>query len=229
MSTVFFVKKSILYRALYVILAFFVLFTIAYAEFLRAAKVLSFEKSFYFLVMESTSAEVGIFEAQLGGGAGFLLEKKDKEYVALHVYFNKKDGLSVEKRLQNEGRNVCILPVKIEALYFKGYEEKKKAAFYKNALENVYAYMKLLGEEIGRLEEGATQRSCGNILRIIARNLNGLFKEYQESYPHCALVCQKIATALENIVEEVIYVKDLRYLLCDFVETYLFLLSQFAL
>ena len=157
MWTVFFIKKHIFSWILRVFSLAFVVSALAYAAFLSSVQKLPFAKSFYFLVSQTTKVEVGIFDAQLEGGAGYFLEKNGKQYVALSVYFNKIDARAVENRLRKEGREVALLSYDVEGLYFK--REKEKATFYKNALESLYVCLRQINLETQRLDKGATQQS----------------------------------------------------------------------
>ena len=227
MWTVFFIKKHIFSWILRVFSLAFVVSALAYAAFLSSVQKLPFAKSFYFLVSQTTKVEVGIFDAQLEGGAGYFLEKNGKQYVALSVYFNKIDARAVENRLRKEGREVALLSYDVEGLYFKC--EKEKATFYKNALESLYVCLRQINLETQRLDKGATQQSSVKILRAIQEVFQTLYYTYKNSYSACAQVCQMGESALQEIVEKTIYAKDLRHLLCELVEAYLDLTSRFHL
>ena len=98
MWTVFFIKKHIFSWILRIFSLIFVMGTLVYAAFLSSVQKLPFAKSFYFLVSQTTKVEVGIFEAQLEGGAGYYMEEKGKE-MGLSIRVQREDIFEAMHRI----------------------------------------------------------------------------------------------------------------------------------
>ncbi len=201
-------------------------FSVFYAWDITRAKKVSHQKNFYYLVREEENVEVSAEFAKLEGGAGYLLEEEEGQYVALSVYLNEEDAQAVLEGLQSE-KAVRLLPKGIENLYFKG-KDKRKSTLYVNALRTLEGYMSVLNECIARLEKGETQENCKRILQILERQFAYAQEEY-EGYPAFATSCGEWSDTLREMGEETVYVKDLRYLLCGQVERYLQLCESFSI
>ncbi len=161
---------------------------------------------------------------RLDGGAGYLVTDGKTQYVALAVYLNEEDGLAVQAGL--DGLSTKLLHKGVYTLYFKG-GQKKKSTLYLNALRTLEGYISVLNEGIVRLDKGATQESCKRILTLLRRQFAYAQREYA-SYPSFASSCGAWATTLTELEGGTIYVKDLRYLLCEQVEGYLALCEEFS-
>lgn len=229
MSTDLFNKKRWAYIGLSQIFALFTFIFLIYAAFLSRAESVWLGKSFYFLVSQTEHIEVATYDARLNGGAGYLLEYNGRDYVALAVYLNEEDGNTVQAAMMKNGENTGLIQVNVNRLYFKGCEEKKHAPLYQGALDCLYGCMEVLGVEIERLDDGATQQSSVRTLGLLLRQLKYLAAEYQTSYTACATVCNEAEECLRGILENTIYTKDLRYLLCNLSSEYIRLASAFAL
>lgn len=194
---------------------FFTLFCCIYAFFLSQAKVVAFSVSFYYLVSENTHIEAGAEFIKLEGGAGYLLCYEQKEYAVLSVYLHKADGVAVQTSLSKIGKNTRILCVKRQKLYFKTQKEKQNAGIYIGALQTLYGCAQVLNECIERLENGITQEGCKRILTPLESQFSYLSKEYEESYPSFAKMCKQTAEDLFLKGQDIVFIKDLRYLLCE--------------
>ncbi len=201
-------------------------FALFYSVRLSRTKVVELQKSFYFLVSTDSRVEVSVEFTKLDGGAGYLLEKDNVQYVALAVYLNKEDGIAVQEGLGEE-LPTKILHKGVSALYFKG-KDKKESALYVNALRTLEGCISVLNECIARLEKGSTQENCKRILEILQRQFAFAQKEY-ENYPAFFTSCGEWLQSLKELCEETVYVQKLRYLLCWQVEGYLALCEGFSL
>ncbi len=229
MQTDFFAKKRWIY---FLICQFFMLFVTTvfiYAVFLSGAKSVWIGKNFYFLVSENEHVEAGALDVKLDGGAGYLFHYKGKEYVVWSVYFNGEDGKTVQASTSANGKATSLLEVGVERLYFKSCKEKKNASLYQDALACLYNCMEVLGLEIERLDNGATQRSSVETLKILLTQLRYLSKRYEGNFCAYADVCIQAGEYLETLIEDIVYTKDLRYLLCDLSSKYIKLSSFFSL
>ena len=202
-------------------------FACMYAGVIANAQKIDFYDSFYFLVTDDTKIEVGAEFAKLEGGAGYLLAHNGAEYVTLSVYLEENEGLFVQEALQKTGRNTSLIQKEVETLYFKR-EEKKKSTFYISGLKTFKSYINLLNETIKRLDEGLSQEKCKALLKMQYKQYNHAQGQYY-AYKALSNVFEKSAEQLFVILDGVIYLKDLRYLLCWQAEKYITLCSQFSL
>ena len=228
MQTDFFIKKWGK-AALACLLALWILAVFVYAAYLSQVKTVWIRKSFYFLVSETEHIQASTHEIRLDGGAGYILQIEDKEYVAFSVYFDGEDGRSVQASMIENGENTTLLEVHLDKLYFKSCKEKKNSPLYQGALDCLYGCMEVLGLEIDRLDGGATQQSSFRTLGILLKQLRYLAMEYQTSYTACANLCESAVGQLSEILNGTVYTKDLRYLLCDLSSGYIRLSSAFSL
>ncbi len=226
MVTDFFAEKERGFRAVSIILVVFILLSIVYSRFLCQVEKIDVRKRFYFLVAQTTHVDAAIYNANLNGGAGYLLQYKGEEYVAFSVYLNDLECSAAQNALAQDAQ---LLSIYIESLYFKGYREKENKMIYRNALECVYNCIEVLQLEINRLDNGATQQSSARTLAILLRQLQYLSSKLFKSYKDCADACRRVADQLRTIISNVIYVKELRYLLCELTMQYIGLTSQFSL
>ncbi len=226
MSTKFFNKKKTLFLS-FVFSICVVIATFFYSIFLAQAKGVEFGKTFYFLVTEDKKVEVGAEFAKLDGGAGYLLDDGNREYVALSVYLSREEGEDVRKILETTGRTTSIIEKGGKKMYFKG-KDKKLSSFYIDALKLLENYLEILNDCIERLEKGMTQEQCKKTLSILEKQY--LFNQSQYGdYEKYASVCNKSAEKLREIRENTVYLTDLRYLLCWQAEKYVGLCSAFSL
>lgn len=225
MTTNFFTKKRWLYIGLSQLLACFVLICLLYSVYLNQVSTVWVGKSFYFLVSENEHVEVATHEAHLDGGAGYLLEHDGKEYIAWAVYLNDADGKAVQTTVEEKTQ---ILKKNVEYLCFKGKKKKEKSV-YQGALNTLYGCIEVLSQGISRLDHGGTQQACKRILSVLERQFSYLATTYQNSYPAFSNVCANVHKQLQNILNDTVYGKDLRYVLCGVSEEYIRLSADFSI
>ncbi len=196
-----------------------------YSVQLARVQEVELQRSFYFLVSTDSRIEVSAEFIKLDGGAGYLLTEGKARYVALSVYLDKEEGLTVREEL-DEGQTTLVHKG-VSTLYFKG-KDKKKSTLYLNALRTLEGYMYILNECISRLEKGTTQESCKRILSILQRQFAFAQEEYK-GYPAFSKSCEEWSGRLATLCAETIYVSDLRYLLCEQAEGYLRLCEEFRI
>ena len=226
MSTDNFFKRLsfLIVGAIFVI---FSAFACVYAGIIINAQKVDFCDSFYFLVTDDTKIEVGAEFAKLEGGAGYLLTHNGAEFVTLSVYLEESEGLSVQEALQKTGRDTALIQKGVERLYFKG-KEKEKSTLYISGLNTLKSYINLLNDIIKRLDEGVSQERCKSLLTMQYKQYNYAQKQYC-TYKALHNVFKESAEQLLAILDGVVYLKDLRYLLCWQAENYITLCSQFSL
>ncbi len=203
-----------------------VAFGVFYALQISRAQTVPMGTNFYFLVSTDSKVEVSVEFTKLNGGAGYLLETEKERYVALSVYRNEADGLSVQEGLEDTLPTALVYRG-IASLYFKG-GKKKTSALYVNALRLLESYMSVLEECIARLEKGATQESCKRILALLGKQFAFAKKEYA-AYPTFSEACGRWAEDLAEMQQGTLYLKELRYLLCGQVESYLEFCAEFSI
>ena len=229
MSTdLMFYKRKII-SGLSCILAFFMSAVFVYAYLLSHAESIYVGKNFYFIISRAAHSEVGIFQTQFDGGAGYVLTMENEECVVISVYLNETEGRAVHSVLTNTGVDCEIRAVSVEALYFKTEEEKNNKAAYIGAFRCLYQYALLLEKEISRLVKGGTQQSCKEFLVILSKQFDYLSSRYCALYKGFAAYCQKIADDLAGKAEKTVYASELRYMLCDLCVHYVDFAGAFAL
>lgn len=225
MSADFIWKK--VWKISLVALCFFVTgVSFVYAYVLTGVEKVYLSDNFYFLVSKTVNVEVGAFESLQNGGAGYILEENGREYAVLSVYFTEEKALQVQNGLAEE---TLLLRKKTNDLYLKTRSDKALANTFKNAFSCLKSCMEILSEEIVRLDNGATQESSKRILRILQKQYDYLEYEYKKSFPDFAKLCERAEKALGKIVAGTVYVKDLRYLLCELCVSYNGLADTFEL
>lgn len=229
MSTFLFYLKKVALGVAIILTVGFAYSAIAYANVFTTAQTVVLNKDFYYLVDESTHTQAVSSFAQLQGGAGYLLEDNEREYVAYSMYFDKQDGETAKKALSEYQAQPSLQVISIDSLIFKSREEKRRAPMVINAFSCLDGCMQVLNREIVRLDGGATQQSSKRILTTLINQFAYLQHEYQTSYPAFANVCKDAATQLESCVADIVYVKDLRYVLCDLGVAYKTLSEEFSL
>lgn len=227
MSTDFLYKKWL--GASIGLLAFvFTFCSFAYAYVLSKARIEPSCGRVYFLVSQEANVEVGAHFAQWEGGAGYLFSYKEEDYVAMSVYFEETDGATVQAALLADGKETELLALGGDRLCFKSCTQKKRANAYLGALRAFYGCLQVFGQGIALLEQ-STQEKTKTYYLPLERQFSYLGKEYEQSYPDFSKVCKDGALALRELSSQTLYVKDLRYLLCELSEKYVTLTSAFSL
>lgn len=184
--------------------------------------------AFHFLVSEEKSVEAGAEFIKLEGGAGYLLRRDSKEYAVLSVYLHEKDGLAVQEVLSLQSRNTRLFSVRVNKLRFRGKKERNKMGLYVGALQSLYGCIAVLEDGVARLEKGLTQDKAKGILSELKNQLSFMSEIYADGYAAFSSLCGELAHKLQTKNEEILYVGDLRYLLCEAVEGYLDLTEEFT-
>ena len=224
-----FIYKRFFYPVLFTVALLIAVFSFTYALGILRMDVYDMEKTFYFLVLEDPKLEVASYEAKTEGGAGFLLNHENRDYVALSVYLKGEDGDLACQSILKKNANSKIIAINSGKLYMKRDSEKKLAKKIQGGFNSLYGCIEVLEREISRLDKGATQQSSGRILLKIADNLLYLSKEYKNDFKEFSNVCESSANALYKSVSEIIYTKDLRYVLCEMSDGFIKLSKEYPL
>lgn len=223
MQTVFswgkFIKKTILYASFVVLLT-----CLTYAHAIQNAVVVSIGERFVFVVKDCENIEVGVFETQQIGGAGYTWSEEDNVYISVGVYSTVSQAERVAETLGEEYQVKVMMP---NDLYFTTSTQKRMADMYKGAFSSLDGCMQVLSQEINRMERGATQQSTKRILNEVQRQFRYLQQEYEISYPSYAAVCKNAEEQLGLMTEDIVYASKLRYLLCELSVAYCQLASRF--
>ena len=207
----------------------FTLSTCFYAKRLENAETVVMAKHFYFLVSDDQSIEVSKEMIELQGGAGYALVHENETYAAYAVYFSSDESKSAQSSVIEMGKNAKVVEISCAPLYLKTAKQKENAAFFAGAFESFYGCMQVLNGEIKRLERGATQESSKRILQTLSRQFSFLKKQYAEKVAGYANACKNAQKRLSEMLSNIIYAKDLRYLLCELSVAYANLSKNFSL
>ena len=88
--------------------------------------------------------------------------------------------------------------------------------------------MQVLNAQTSRLEDGGTQQSCVRILNILASNFAYLGLEYKTVLPAYAKRCDEVGSVFRTLTNGVIYVRELRYLLCELCVSYVQFCEEYS-
>ena len=207
----------------------FVLISGLYAYSITTVKSVSVGKKFYFLISESTHIEASTHFVSQNGGAGYLLEENQREYVAFSVYLNEEQGQNVLSLMKPEGEQTALLTLTSSNLYFKTHKQKANAEVIKGAFSSLYGCIEVLNKEIVRLDKGATQQSSKQVLKLLQRQFGYMEKKYKNSFPKFSQVCKEGSGQLIKIISDIVYVGDLRYLECSLCVSFVDLTKNFSL
>ncbi len=207
MSTNFFTKKiGCSFSAL------FVFILIVLGLHISARKPIEQKKTFYFLVSTEMNVEVGVEFSKFDGGAGYLLEYGGQEYVAWSVYDQEADGKNIQKSLEEMKKNTLLIKVGGDLLYENDVRNLK-------GMRLLESYISFLNQCISRLEKGMTQECCKRTLKILEKQL-GYAQKIDDISKECSVVFRQVEKSLMELTEKPVYAKDLRYILCQFVDSY---------
>lgn len=222
-------RASILYKKIFqftgVFCCFaFIIFCFVYSVAVKNAKVVRMNTDFSFVVKRYDSAEVGSFESQQLGGAGYAISVNGESCVAVSVY----DSVTDAERIQNTlGEEYYVYTMRANDLYLLTHTQKRNAQRYQGAFDSLNGCIQVLSQEIKRLESGATQQSSKRVLDGVQRQLEYLAQTYKNAYPVYAEVCEEAEKKLGKETENIIYAQKLRYLLCWMCEKYCDLTKAF--
>ncbi len=225
MSADFF-KGKIIAIATGIVAVFVVLGVYMYTRYLDRATVEAVSQNYYFLVSDSTHVEASTQEIILDGGAGYVLNAEGKEYVTVSSYLSSYEAETIQKSLDKETR---IIALGVENLYFKTKEEKKNTAKIKGAFQALADCIEVLSKETSRLEKGGTQESCKRILETLRKQFVFLAKEYKDVFLSYGQLCDKTVIELDKLLNNTIFVSDLRRLQCELCYSYVCLAENFSL
>ncbi len=179
------------------------------------------QKSIYFLVSSSRHIEASTHIVAWSGGAGYLLENNGCEQVVFSVYLEEVDGLKVQAALtEQETELVSIL---VDTIYLYRKKDKRQHKKIEGAFETLYNCCTILEKIITRFAQGGTQESGKRLLKVLQDKMKYLSKEYVEIFPQYADFCKKGEENLSKLLKSTVYLKDLRYVLCDFCVAYIHL------
>ncbi len=225
MSASFFKKKwFILLGGFTAVATVFGVYT--YTRYLHRATVEAVSQNYYFLVSESTHVEASAQEIQLNGGAGYLLEGNERDYVSICAYLSEEEAKTVQEGLEEDTR---VVVVGVDKLYFRSRKDKQNAKKIVGAFQTMLGIIEVLAQETKRLDEGATQESSKRILETLKGQLLYLSKEYEKIFPSYANVCKRAAERLHELISGTVFVKDLRHLQCELCDSYVGLAEEFSI
>ena len=224
MKTDFFYKKAKGWFGVFlsIVFMFGVLYIIG-TTFCAAS--LETEKVFYFLTSTSSHIQASTHNAQYLGGAGFILKNDQREYVTYAVYTEESLAKQAYKSLKEQEEEICVLTIRAKNARILSKNQKKHATVYESALCCLSAHIQLLNDEISRLESGATQESTKRFLDIQMKQFSYMEKTYQKQFAAFATVCQESLTLMKEMHSTIVYVKDMRYLLCFLCQNYVDLVN----
>ncbi len=213
-------KKSILA----LLLSVWFVFIASFCNILLQKERINLDKKFYFLVSSSTHIEASTHFVEWSGGAGYLLENTKREQVVFSVYLREEDVLTVQSALTEETE---LLTLSVNSIYLYSKADKQKTKKIEGAFQTLYNCCEVLEKIIGRVAQGGTQESGKRLLEVLQNQLSFLRKEYEESFPKYADVCKKGEEGIAQLMKQTIYLKDLRYILCELCVAYVQLASSF--
>ena len=218
MRTDFFNRKTWRYIVLSQALAIVLLCVLVCITLQISSKTVAVGRSFCFLVSQDSHIQAGAYEVQIHGGAGYLLSYQEEEYVALAVYLKEEDAQRVISQLpEQEEVTLCILT----SPQLPGLDkEEGKESIRRQALDCLYGCMQVLEQETARLDRGATQESSLQIIETLIRQFRFLANKYIQTYSDFSKVCLQAKSFLEGCANPILYVRDLRYLLCELAFSY---------
>ena len=218
-------KKKYIKYIVNCILAAVFSFVGIYAILLSKAEKIDTDKSFFFLVDTSMHLEASAQLTVWRGGAGYLLQASDKEYVAYCVYFDREYA----EKVQQEVPDSLLLEITAPAVFLKNRKDKANALLYREGLSNLYLYAECLNAGITSLEKGQTQESIKKYLKTLSGHCFRLFSLYKEGFSECARIFQEQAKQLSNAISDTVYLNNLRYILCQCIDGYLCIADKFAM
>lgn len=225
MSAEFFKKKYILIVGVLTSI-FVVLGVYFYTLYLDRATVEAVSQNYYFLVSNSTHVEASTHQIVMDGGAGYLLEKDGQKYVTVSTYLTGDEAESVQNSLDMDTQ---IITFGVEKLYFKTREQKANAKQIKGAFQSLANSIEVLSQTIVRLENGGTQEACKRVLEILKRQFAYLGKAYATLLPSYSQLCQGAEKQIEKLVEDTVFVSNLRCLQSELCYSYVCLAREFSL
>ena len=215
-----------------IVICFLAIFATAcglfYAWQVKTRVQINTAKQFYFLVDTSVNVQASTYGAQSVGGAGYLLTVEKNIGVAYSVYFTEEESQQAKNSLQTSYANVSVWIISAPDIYLKKRKAKALAEKIEGAFESFYNNMQVLNAQTSRLEDGGTQQSCVRILNILASNFAYLGLEYKTVLPAYAKRCDEVGSVLRTLTNGIIYVRELRYLLCELCVSYVQFCEEYS-
>ncbi len=207
---------------------FFIFSIVGYCFFLNSRTVIALDKDFYFLTVETQTVEVAALEVKRDGGAGFLLRADNSEKVALSVYFSEFECNQIVELNKKKYEDLQVTRFNCGNLYLKN-ASRDEGELLVAAFDNLYGHMLLLNETILRLDNGQTQEDSKRILSEISSNFGYLNKAYAGKYKTLASLYAKGKEVLDEQIKNIVFSKDLRYLLCELSKGYIDFAGEYSL
>ena len=223
--SVFFLRKKAVLCVVFILSFVVTASSLFYALIIGRAQVYKHNQTFYFLVSQNPHIEASSLTIKAENGAGYLLEKDGNNYVALSVYLSETDAKKALESAKHRFTEITYIPVTSENLYFITRGEKINAQETVNGLKTLLTGIVLLDKEIYRLEKGATQQSTKRVIKDLSKTIVFLGKENELFQVLGKNTTSIVGESLENIV----YLKDLRYLLCFLCDEYTRICAKFSL
>lgn len=189
-------------------------------------KKFTIDRTFYFLCEQSKkeSISVSVQTNYLDGGAGYALTREDKNYVVLAAYNDLADAQKVAENLKVQTE---VLPLELDTFYFTTAAQREVFSRVQGCVNTLLQCSDLLYKTANRLTMSEfTQREGRSIVQEIDLVLGGLLGEATEQTRN-NLQAQK--DKCKEILSDVIYAKDLRYLQLMMIEGIYDLQQEFSL
>ena len=210
----FFLCKKIVRRTVCLFSCAFVAISCLIANVISRTQTVYTSTSFYFLVSDNTHTQVSAHWIQLMGGAGYLLCLDNREYAAYAVYLDESKGESALRSVQVRDESAKIYSMQVNGCI-------RADSIRQGALNTLLGNIQVVSAETERLAQGATQQSCRRILQTVQKQLRYMAKTYTESFPTYAQACFSAEKELEQVLQGIIFVRDLRHFLCSLCVSYL--------
>lgn len=203
----------------------FIVVCIVYSFAVKKASVVYVNTDYFFVVKGYENTEVGSFESEQLGGAGYPMLVDGKTCVAINVYNNVSEAERVKETL---GEDYWVYTIRSNPLYLLTNQQKIRKESYKGAFASLDGCIQVLSGEIKRLDKGATQQSSKKVLDGLQRQFSYLAKSYQKDFPEYSVLCEKAGEELREETKDIVYAKKLRALLCQLCEKYCVLTRRFS-
>ncbi len=229
MSAVLFWKKRIYLIVSGVLSTLIVCFVLIYAYSFVGVQTIALNKNFYFLISSSTHIEASTNYVDKNGGAGYLLEVNNREYVTYSVYLTETESQAVYAKVSALEEGIEIMTMHVGDVYLKTKAQKDKKEQIEGAFRSLYGCIEVLNSEIDRLAKGATQQSSKRVLEVLKKQLDFLSAKYEKVLPSFHELCKRTSNELFSFIKDMVYVKDLRYVQCELCHSYAKLAKGYAL
>ena len=200
-----------------------------FACVLSSVQTYTLGKTFYVLVSSSKHIQASTHTAQNLGGAGFLFSDENTDYVAYAAYTSQTEGMQAQRELNAIGQDALLLPVTVETLYFKSPQDKKKSEQIIAVFAWLETQLDLLKQEIKLFERGITQQAVRRLLVTQGKQFAYAKEEYSSILPAFSKVCTSAQSQIDEMINGIVYLKDMRFLHCYLTQAYVDMSKRFAL